>query len=188
VVLQPLDRVMQNDPRYRSQFRADFRIRRGHVLAWLHFLKANYPDYRWINISSERLDMLPDDDDVSSSFPSIIDELEGPAPDPAVLTDPPPNSQSMVPDINVTETEVNMLLAAISGRAPPPPGLPAPSIRSTSIDEAGGKERIFAMAFPTLYLTGRADFNSSRERKVDLSDYARHLMCYYDGRFGRYPR
>ena len=44
------------------------------------------------------------------------------------------------------------------------------------------------MAFLTLYPTGRADFNSARERKVDLNDYARHMMRYHDGRFGRHPR
>ena len=44
------------------------------------------------------------------------------------------------------------------------------------------------MAFPTLYPTGRADFNTARQRKVDLNDYARHMMCYHDGRFGRHPR
>lgn len=44
------------------------------------------------------------------------------------------------------------------------------------------------MAFPTLYATGRADFNSPRLRSVSLSDYARHLLCYHDGRFGRHPR
>jgi ATP-dependent DNA helicase PIF1 len=94
----------------------------------------------------------------------------------------------MVPNLNITTTEADMLLESISGQAPLPPGLPAPSIRSTPLDEAAGKDRIFAMAFPTLYPTGRADFNSARERKVDLNDYARHLMCYHDGRFGRHPR
>ena len=76
----------------------------------------------------------------------------------------------------------------ITGRKSPPPCLPAPSIRKTPIDEASGKDRIFAMAFPTLYPTGRADFNTPRLRKVDLNDYARHLMCFHDGRFGRHPR
>ena len=38
------------------------------------------------------------------------------------------------------------------------------------------------MAFPTLYLTGQADFNMPRIRKIALNDYAR------DGRFGRHPR
>ena len=44
------------------------------------------------------------------------------------------------------------------------------------------------MAFPTLYPTGQADFNASRLRKVDLNDYARHLMCFSNGRFKRHPR
>jgi ATP-dependent DNA helicase PIF1 len=192
VVLRPSNQVMENDPRYRSQFRADFRVRRGHVLTWLRYLKANHPDYRWINISPERLNTLPTDDDISSSFPSIVDEStnnEPPVTDPPVTANLPPlNSQSMVPNLNVNTTEADILMASISGRAPLPPGLPAPSIRSTPLDEAAGRERIFAMAFPTLYPTGRADFNSARERKVDLNDYARHMMCYHDGRFGRHPR
>ena len=44
------------------------------------------------------------------------------------------------------------------------------------------------MAFPTLYPTGQADFNMPRIQNVALNDYARHLLCYQDGRFSRYPR
>ena len=58
VVLRPSDPVMENDPRYRSQFRADFRVRKGHVMTWLRYLKANHPDYRYITISLDRLDTL----------------------------------------------------------------------------------------------------------------------------------
>src|SRR5271168_3662376 len=94
----------------------------------------------------------------------------------------------MVPNLNITTTEVDLILNELAGRNSPPPGLPAPSIRSTPIDEAAGKDRIFAMAFPTLYPTGLADFNAPRLRKVDLNDYIRHLMCFSDGRFGRHPR
>jgi len=66
--------------------------------------------------------------------------------------------------------------------------VPAPSIRATPIDEAAGTQRIFAMAFPTLYPLGQADFNAPRQRAVTLKEYAYHLMRYSDGRFGRYPR
>ena len=193
VILRPSNQVMEDDQRYQSQFRADFRVRKGHILTWLRYLKANYPDYRYITISPERLNTLPIDGDISLSFPSIIDEsivvLDAPVTDPPVTADlPPPTSQSMVPNLNVSTTEADILMASISGRAPLPPGLPAPSIRSTPLDEAAGRERLFAMAFPTLYPTGRADFNTARERKVDLNDYARHMMCYHDGRFGSHPR
>jgi hypothetical protein len=193
VVLRPSNQVIENDLRYRSQFQADFQVRKGHVITWLRYLKANHPDYRYITISLDRIDALPVDSDISLSFPSIIDDSivaeEPPVTEPSVTAQfPPPNSQSMVPNLNVTTTEADMLLASISGRAPLPPGLPAPSIRSTPLNEAAGRERIFAIAFPTLYPTGRADFNAAWERKVDLNDYARHMMCYHDGRFGRHPR
>ena len=94
----------------------------------------------------------------------------------------------MVPNLNITTTEVDLILEEIAGQKRPLPSLPAPSIRSTPIDEASGKDRIFAMAFPTLYPTGQADFNTPRLRNVDLNDYAQHLMRFHDGRFGRHPR
>jgi hypothetical protein len=83
----------------------------------------------------------------------------------------PPNSQSMVPNLNITETEIDLILQEISGLRQTPPGLPAPEIRSTPIDEAAGNERIFAMAFPTLYPTGIADLNTPRIRQVRSPPY-----------------
>jgi hypothetical protein len=66
----------------------------------------------------------------------------------------------------------------ITGRVLVSSGLHFPSIRRTPIDEASGKERIFAMAFPTLYPTGKADLNACRLRKVGITEYARHLLCF----------
>lgn len=43
------------------------------------------------------------------------------------------------------------------------------------------------MAFPNLYPTGPAAFEPARERKVDVNDYARHMVCYHDGKFGEGP-
>ena len=190
VVLRPSDRVVKDDPRYQRQFRSDFRVRKGRVMTWRGFLKAHHPDYRHVMISSDRIDALPADEDVSSSFAAIvndqIEEVQDQPPTSAEL--PPPNSYSMVPNLNITTTEVDLILEEIAGQKRPLPSLPAPSIRSTPIDEASGKDRIFAMAFPTLYPTGQADFNTPRLRKVDLYDYAQHLMRFHDGRFGRHPR
>jgi hypothetical protein len=126
-------------------------------------LKANHPDYRYITISSDRIDALPVDGDISSSFVTVVDDtsVEEPVPEQPVSGDLPPPSSSMVPNLNITATEADLILGEISGQPPVPPGIPAPSIRSTPIDEAAGKDRIFAMAFPTRYLTGRADFNTS---------------------------
>ena len=85
---------------------------------------------------------------------------------PVLAENATPNSQSMVPNLNITATEIDLILQEISGLRHMPPELPAPEVRSTPIDEAAGSERIFAMAFPTLYPTGRADFNTPRIRQV----------------------
>jgi hypothetical protein len=78
----------------------------------------------------------------------------------------------MVLNLQNSTTEVDLLLAALSTRDIPPSGLLAPFIRQTPIDKVSGNERIFAMAFPTLYPTGKADYNNPRIRKVALNDYA----------------
>ena len=78
----------------------------------------------------------------------------------------------MVLNLNITTTEVDLILAKIYGRNPTPPGLLVPSIRQTLIDEASRRDRIFTMAFLTLYPTGQADFNAPRVQKVNLNDYA----------------
>jgi hypothetical protein len=202
VILRPSDHV-ENETRYRHQFRSDFRVQKGHVIAWLRFLKVNHPGYRDITISPDRVQSLPADDDVPSLFVTIADEtrnvpkgqsqdpddssssildistpsLPGNLPSvsessPPVSNDlPPPNTQSMVPNLNATATEADMIMWELAGRDLPP-GLPAPSIQHTPIDKASGRDHIFALAFPTLYPTGRANFNMPRVRKVALNDYA----------------
>lgn len=186
VVLRPSDQVVKDDPQYQRQFRSDFRVRKGRVVTWLGFLKAYHPDYQHVTISSDRIDALLADEDVSSSFTAIVndqtEEVEDQPPTSAEL--PSPNSYSMVLNLNITTTEVDLIFEEIAGQKSLLPSLPAPSIRQTPVDEASGKDRIFAMAFPTLYTTGPADFNTPRLRKVDLNDYAQHLMRFHDGRFG----
>jgi hypothetical protein len=96
---------------------------------------------------------------------------------------PPVNTQSMVPNLHVTTTEADLICSELTGH-----GIPAPSIHSMPLDEASASKRIFTMAFSTLYPMGRADFNSPRLWTVSLGDYARHLLCYHNGRFGRHLR
>jgi hypothetical protein len=136
-----------DDPQYRRQFRADFRVRRQHVLTWLYFLKANHPDYRYITISTDRVTALPVDGDVSLSVACITDDtldLDG----PIELPDAPLTSQSVVLSLDQDMTEANLILEEITGQRPPVTGLLAPSIRRTPIDEASRRERILSLAFP----------------------------------------
>lgn len=67
LLLRPSEGVLRSDLRYRNQFRSDFRVRRGPIMQWLYFLQANHPDYRWVQISTARIEALPVDADVSSS-------------------------------------------------------------------------------------------------------------------------
>lgn len=84
VLLRPPDQHA-NELRYQRQFQRDFRVRRHYVLAWLRFLRANHPDYRYVTISTDRLTALPADGDVSLAVPFITDDtldLAGPAEPP----------------------------------------------------------------------------------------------------------
>src|SRR5438552_19214541 len=68
VVLWPSNQVMEDDPRYWSQFWADFWVHKGHIITWLCYLKANHPDYQYITISLNQLNTLPVNSDISSLF------------------------------------------------------------------------------------------------------------------------
>ena len=83
----------------------------------------------------------------------------------------------MVLNLNINTIEADLILQGITGRKAPPTGVLAPLIQQTPINKASGRERIFAMAFPTLYPTGRADLNTPRLRNVGIKDYARHMLC-----------
>jgi hypothetical protein len=119
-------------------------------MTWPRYLKENHPDYRHVTVSLDRLDALPVDGDVSSSFACIIDdpaadEVQAP---PVAGKNAPPNAQSMVPNLNITATETDLILQGISEPRRTPRGLPAPEVRSTPIDEAVGNERILAYTIP----------------------------------------
>jgi len=46
---------------------------------------------------------------------------------------------------------------------------------------------IMRSAFPTLFPYGKADFDMPQSRTVTLAVYAKHMLKYQDGRFGRHP-
>ena len=62
------------------------------------------------------------------------------------------------------------------------------SVRRTPIAEFNNSELLLSMAFPTLYPSVAGEFVRPRLREVDLLAYARHIICYKDGRFARHPR
>ena len=62
------------------------------------------------------------------------------------------------------------------------------SLESVPLDERDKTLHIARMAFPTLFPTGAASFNSPREITVNLANYHLHLMRYRDDEFTRHPQ
>jgi hypothetical protein len=108
VVLRPSDHA-EAEPRYQHQFRSDFRVRKGHIITWLRFLKAHHPGYRDVTISPDRTQSLPADDDISSSLVTITETRDPPEQQPTgtgdssssasdVSSPPVPDNPPSVPD------------------------------------------------------------------------------------------
>ena len=191
LILRPSN-IATDDRQFRRQFLQDFRVHRAAILTWLQFLKANHPDYRYINISTDRLNALPLDGDVSDLITTIdedTDVTDLTTTEPSEHDLPPLNSNSMVLNTNSDSTEQDQIFEELTGCKQTVPGsLLAPSIRMTPIDKASSIQRIFAIAFPTLYPIGRADFNTPQQHTVTLKAYIQHLLRFTDGRFGSYAR
>jgi hypothetical protein len=66
------------------------------------------------------------------------------------------------------------------------------TISSTPLNEWQEGQHLFAMAFPTLFPRGVGDLQPPtghrRPREVSIMDWARHLLKYKDGRFGKHRR
>ncbi|KAM4061825.1 ATP-dependent DNA helicase PIF1 [Hirsutella rhossiliensis] len=146
---------MEGDPRFRQQFARDFRVRRPCLLAWLHYLQRHHPGYRDIAVP------------------------QGPV-EEAVEEDPSDADASAIPNLQVSDTELNALHAQTLHR------MPLPSIRRTPIDEFNRSQPLLTLAFPTLYPDGKADFVEPRLRSITYQDYLGHAMRWHDGRFARH--
>jgi uncharacterized membrane protein len=81
------------------------------------------------------------------------------------------NSQSIVLNLNIIITEIDLIVQEITSRYLLFPSLLVLLIRNIPIDKISGKNYIFAIVFLILYLTSRADFNTPRLHKVDLNHY-----------------
>ena len=148
-------------------------------------MKANYSSYRSITISTDCVTALLVDSNVSASVISITDETLG-LDGPVKPIEGPPNSQSVVLSLNHKTIEANLILEEIAGCKPPPLNILAPSIRHTPVNKVAGREQILLLAFPTLYPTGQADFNTLQLWNVPLKDYIYYLLYWYNQQFVQY--
>ncbi|XP_044720092.1 PIF1-like helicase domain-containing protein [Hirsutella rhossiliensis] len=119
-----------------------------------------------------------------------------------VEEDPSDADASAIPNLQVTDTELNALQSRFLDGTPNPEGMtdleymprsaqthhqmPLPSIRRTPIDEFNRSQPLLTLAFPTLYPDGKADFVEPRLRSITYQDYLGHAMRWHDGRFARH--
>lgn len=71
--------------------------------------------------------------------------------------------------------------------------LSMPTVQSTPLNERNPDRMLFSMAFPFLFPRGLADFHLPGGNRrltpiTSIKDWARHLLQYKDGRFGRHNR
>ncbi|KAM4067919.1 ATP-dependent DNA helicase PIF1 [Hirsutella rhossiliensis] len=149
---------MEGDPRFRQQFARDFR---------------------------NRLQRIPLDGSIVASIASQVADIpdgevpQGPV-EEVVEEDPSDADASAIPNLQVTDTELNALHAQTHHQ------MPLPSIRRTPIDEFNRSQPLLTLAFPTLYPDGKADFVEPRLRSITYQDYLGHAMRWHDGRFARH--
>lgn len=70
------------------------------------------------------------------------------------------------------------------------PALDWPQLQSLRYSQQGRGQRVFSLAFPTLFPFGEADWALPRLRskKLKFYDWVQHLMRYHDGRFACHDR
>ncbi|KZP11897.1 hypothetical protein FIBSPDRAFT_684348, partial [Athelia psychrophila] len=179
----------------------DFRVRRHVLETWLKYLEEHHPTFRQgagqqLQIDYERLEQLP----VDGSVHEQLRNVESGTLDDAFQDAGPPESDTSAPDQqsdpiysagfvpNVlngrTEEEILRQAALNSGETVV---LPMPSVHGTPISEYE-KRRIAIDAFPSLFPTGKADINETRDKTVDMKDWALHLLKLKGGRFAKHPR
>ena len=70
---------------------------------------------------------------------------------------------------------------------PLPLSIDWPPLEMSPINEYN-TEGLLSMDFPTLFPTGTTMLLQPRIHEVDMHEYALHLICYHDNRFGQDPR
>ncbi|KAJ5183745.1 hypothetical protein N7492_001361 [Penicillium capsulatum] len=94
-----------------------------------------------------------------------------------------------VPDLFDEQEEITAVQNIVAPpAAPPQPYLAVPSFQETPLDEFNTRQPLLSLAFPTLFPYGEAEFLQQRERKVEYSDYIRHLIKHELGTFAQHPR
>ena len=180
----------------------DFRVRKKKVLKFLRYLKDHNTHYANIAIRPAADVDLPADGSVLERLPHVhsapgethADDRDDPSSSSTGSSSFVPESLSeehnaFVPDFLPQTYEVDTIdsgmqelgLKAASGDPLPwPPfGLPLSEYAT---------DGLFTMAFPTLFPLGKAEYFSPHQKRLELYEWAKHLIRYRDSRFATHPR
>jgi hypothetical protein len=191
----------------RNDTSKDFKVRRYKVQSALQWLKINNPVFNDISISEERLSQLPEDGEIHDGQIFEYDDLhesqrvndEGPAVEQMMINpedeETCTDSSVLLPDPpvdirQVVEDAVHSVIGPNAGEVTCNKRnivtIPWPTRDNHPLSE-NTTNHFFTMAFPTLFPYATADFRMNRPRTCkSVSDWARHLIWYQDGRFARH--
>ena len=188
-----------------------FCIRRTVVLNALYWLKKHNIEYADIVIQESNLDWITNGE--QQDLPTSDIELEAEKIDlqPSLEDYGPSLSQQTTDTLdNEKKQEEEIVFGILPGTAPHLPKekdsfitqslqdatqknknkndkatINFPYIDPTPVNEYDTNNGLFLKAFPWLFPGGRGDFHQFRTEKLNISDWAKNLLLYEDGRFAK---
>ncbi|KAK8913436.1 hypothetical protein VCV18_011442 [Metarhizium anisopliae] len=107
--------AMDGDPRLQKQFARDFRVRRSCLLIWLRYLQQYHQGYREVVVREDLLQRLPVDGSIADSIAIQVADIpdreapQGPVEEAAEEEEDPSDADaSAIPNLQITETELNV--------------------------------------------------------------------------------
>jgi ATP-dependent DNA helicase PIF1 len=155
ILLKPASGQASDTRAINRSFKRQFRVRRPNIARWLHYLKHNYPDYRYIEIDDDVLESLPDDGSIYSDLPTRHVPGDAPnadatGPGEAAAAGPQASvdnngvdTSAVVPDLRAEDAEFELLRQALT-RANP---LSVPTFNHAPVSELNNI-CILRMVFP----------------------------------------
>jgi len=151
----------------------EFYVRVAKVRNALLWLKDNNPFYADVTISEENLRQLPEGGNIYEHLRSYI--ISGENDSSSDKEDDSEDVEYSTVPVTVTPNQDSQIKSHLNW----------PSIGTNPVNEFKTPGYV-ACAFPTLFLTGKADLRSHRLKAVTPSSYFKHLMHYEDDRFNKH--
>jgi hypothetical protein len=157
------------DHHLNKQFQKRFTVQRAPIKQWLCFLKANHPAYRGVEINEQRLAALPVDESILHQLRTVDESADEWANTDAGASTVANEEEEQRPEDNVQDTVVPDLLSDVGElelllqevevqQRGAMCGVELPTLCATPVSERTDTY-VMRSAFPTLFPTGKADFD-----------------------------